>query len=159
MEINTKDVTLTAIFAALYATLGVVFAPISFLALQFRVAGVIRPAVAKKPILAIGYCIGVVITNLFSPFAGFLELVFMPLMSLVAGLAGYYAAKFFGKSYVVAGAVIAVIIPISVSWMLNQLFELPFLVTLPGLLVSEQVVNALGSIVFRAVDSRYRWYE
>jgi uncharacterized membrane protein len=115
--------------------------------------------VAKKPILAIGYCIGVVITNLFSPFAGFLELVFMPLMSLVAGLAGYYAAKFFGKSYVVAGAVIAVIIPISVSWMLNQLFELPFLVTLPGLLVSEQVVNALGSIVFRAVDSRYRWYE
>jgi len=159
MEINTKDVTLTAIFAALYATLGVVFAPISFLALQFRVAGVIRPAVAKKPILAIGYCIGVVITNLFSPFAGFLELVFMPMMSLVAGLAGYYAAKFFGKSYVVAGAVIAVIIPISVSWMLNQLFELPFLVTLPGLLVSEQVVNALGSIVFRAVDSRYRWYE
>jgi len=159
MEINTKDVTLTAIFAALYATLGVVFAPISFLALQFRVAGVIRPAVAKKPILAIGYCTGVVITNLFSPFAGFLELVFMPLMSLVAGLAGYYAAKFFGKSYVVAGAVIAVIIPISVSWMLNQLFELPFLVTLPGLLVSEQVVNALGSIVFRAVDSRYRWYE
>ncbi len=159
MEINTKDVTLTAIFAALYATLGVVFAPISFLALQFRVAGVIRPAVAKKPILAIGYCTGVVITNLFSPFAGFLELVFMPMMSLVAGLAGYYAAKFFGKSYVVAGAVIAVIIPISVSWMLNQLFELPFLVTLPGLLVSEQVVNALGSIVFRAVDSRYRWYE
>jgi len=25
--------------------------------------------------------------------------------------------------------------------------------------VSEQIVNALGSILFRAVDSRYRWYE
>jgi uncharacterized membrane protein len=159
LEINTKDVTLTAIFAAIYAALGVVFAPISFLALQFRIAGVIRPAVAKKPILAVGYAIGVVITNLFSPFAGFLELVFMPFMSLVAGLAGYYAAKSFGKSYVVAGAIIAVIIPISVSWMLNQLFELPIAVTLPGLLLSEQVVNALGSIVFRAVDTRYRWYE
>lgn len=159
MEINTKDVTLTAIFAALYAALGIAFAPISFLALQFRVAGVIRPAVAKKPILAVGYCLGVAVTNLFSPFAGFHELVFMPFMSLVAGLAGYYAAKSFGKSYVVAGAVIAVIIPISVSWMLNQLFGLPIAVTLPGLLVSEQVVNALGSIVFRAVDSRYRWYE
>ncbi|MBC8224196.1 QueT transporter family protein [Candidatus Bathyarchaeota archaeon] len=159
MEINTKDVTLTAIFAALYAALGVAFAPIGFLALQFRIAGALRPAVAKKPILAVGYCIGVVITNLFSPFAGFLELVFMPLMSLVAGFAGYYAAKFFGKSYVVAGAVIAVIIPISVSWMLNQLLGLPFAVTLPGLLVSEQIVNALGSILFRAVDTRYRWYE
>ncbi|MDP7206984.1 MAG: QueT transporter family protein, partial [Candidatus Bathyarchaeota archaeon] len=118
MEINTKDVTLVAIFAALYAVLGVVFAPIGFLALQFRIAGIIRPAVAKKPILIVGYTIGVFITNLFSPFTGFLELVFMPLMSLVAGLAGYYAAKFFGKSYMVAGAVIAVIIPISVSWML-----------------------------------------
>lgn len=159
MELNTKDVTLTAIFAALYVALGMVFAPISFLALQFRIAGVIRPAIAKKPILIVGYAIGVVITNFFSPFAGFLELVFMPLMSIVAGLAGYYAAKSFGKSYVVAGAVIAVIIPISVSWMLNQLLELPIAVTLPGLLLSEQIVNALGSIVFRAVDMRYRWYE
>jgi uncharacterized membrane protein len=159
MEINTRDVTLVAIFAALYAVLGVVFAPIGFLALQFRIAGIIRPAVAKKPILIVGYTIGVFITNLFSPFTGFLELVFMPLMSLVAGLAGYYAAKFFGKSYMVAGAVIAVIIPISVSWMLNQLFELPIVATLPGLLVSEQIVNGLGSILFMAVDSRYRWYE
>jgi uncharacterized membrane protein len=159
MEINTKDVALTAIFAALYVGLGIVFAPISFLALQFRIAGVIRPAMAKKPLLVVGYAIGVVITNFFSPFAGFLELVFMPLMSIVAGLAGYYAAKSFGKSYVVAGAVIAVIIPISVSWMLNQLLELPMVVTLPGLLLSEQIVNALGSIVFRAVDTRYRWYE
>ncbi len=159
MEINTKDVTLVAIFAALYAVLGVVFAPIGFLALQFRIAGIIRPAVAKKPILIVGYTIGVFITNLFSPFTGFLELVFMPLMSLVAGLAGYYAAKFFGKSYMVAGAVIAVIIPISVSWMLNQLFELPIVATLPGLIVSEQIVNGLGSILFMAVASRYRWYE
>ncbi len=159
MELNTKDVTLTAIFAALYVALGMVFAPISFLALQFWIAGVIRPAIAKKPLLVVGYAIGVVITNFFSPFAGFLELVFMPLMSIVAGLAGYYAAKSFGKSYVVAGAVIAIIIPISVSWMLNQLFGLPIAVTLPGLLVSEQIVNALGSFIFRAVDSRYRWYE
>ena len=159
MELNTKNVTLTAIFAALYVALGMVFAPISFLALQFRIAGVIRPAIAKKPVLIVGYAIGVVITNFFSPFASFLELVFMPLMSIVAGLAGYYAAKFFGKSYMVAGAVIAVIIPISVSWMLNQLFELPIVATLPGLLVSEQIVNGLGSILFMAVDSRYRWYE
>ena len=159
MEINTKDVALTAIFAALYVGLGIVFAPISFLALQFRIAGVIRPAIAKKPLLVVGYAIGVVITNFFSPFAGLLELVFMPLMSIVAGLAGYYAAKSFGKSYVVAGAVIAVIIPISVSWMLNQILELPIAVTLPGLLLSEQIVNVLGSFIFRAVDSRYRWYE
>ena len=159
MEIDTRDITLVAVFAALYAALVAAFAPISFFALQFRFAGVIRPAVAKKPILSVGYALGVVIGNLFSPFAGFHELVFMPGMSLIAGLAGYYTAKAFDGSYFVAGVVIASIIPLSVSWMLNQLFGLPIVATLPGIFVSEQVVNVLGSVIFRAIDTRYRWYE
>jgi uncharacterized membrane protein len=70
MKMKTRDLTLVAIFAALYAALVYVFAPISFLALQFRVAGVLRPAIAKKRILVIGYAIGVVVGNLFSPFVG-----------------------------------------------------------------------------------------
>lgn len=159
MELKTRDLTLVAIFAAIYASLVAALAPISFSAFQFRMAGVIRPGIAKKRILVIGYAIGVLIGNMFSPFAGFHELVFMPIISLVAGLAGYYAAKPFKGNYFVAGAVIAVIIPLSVSWMLNQLFGLPIPVTLPGLFVSEQIVNALGSVVFQMVDTRYRWYE
>ena len=97
--------------------------------------------------------------NLFSPFAGIYEILFMPVMSLLAGAAGYYVAKRFNGSYYVCGAVIAVIIPLSVAWMLMQLFNLPMLVTLPGLLVSEQVINVLGATVFKAVESRYRWWE
>ena len=83
----------------------------------------------------------------------------MPLMSLIAGLAGYYAAKVFDRSYILAGATIAVIIPLSVSWMLNQLFSLPISATLPGLFISEQGVNLLGAFIFKAVDTRFRWYE
>ena len=93
MEVKSKDLTFVAIFAALYAVLVYVFAPISFFALQFRVAGALRPAIARKWILAVGYAIGVVVGNLFSPFAGIYELLFMPVMSLVAGLAGYALAK------------------------------------------------------------------
>ena len=137
----------------------IVFAPISFYALQFRIAGVMRPAIAKKPILSVGYAIGVVIANLFSPFTGLHELVFMPIMSLLSGLLGYYLARLLNKSYFVAGFVIATIIPISVSWMLNQLFGLPMLVTLPGIFVSEQVINALGAVMFGLIDSRYNWWE
>jgi riboflavin transporter FmnP len=99
------------------------------------------------------------VANLFSPFAGVYEILFMPLMSLLAGLAGYYAAKRFNGSYYVCGAVIALIIPVSVAWMLNQLFQLPMLATLPGLLVSEQAVNLLGATAFKAVESRVRWWE
>ncbi|MFH0896834.1 MAG: QueT transporter family protein, partial [Candidatus Bathyarchaeota archaeon] len=116
-----------AVFAALYAVLVYMFAPISFYALQFRVAGAVRPAIARKWILSIGYALGVVVGNLFSPLAGPFELIFMPVMSLLAGLLGYLIAQRFKNNYFVAGIVIATIIAFSVSWMLNQLLNLPML--------------------------------
>ncbi len=144
-----------SVYASLYAALVYLFAPLSFYALQFRFAGVLRPAIAKKWILIMGYAIGVVVGNIFSPFVGPYELAFMPFMSMVAGALGFIVAKRFKENYFVAGAVIAVIIPISVSWMLNQLFGLPFIETLPYLLISEQIVCFIGAVVFRIVDMRY----
>ncbi|MFH0749269.1 MAG: QueT transporter family protein, partial [Candidatus Bathyarchaeota archaeon] len=135
VKIKSKDLSLVAVFASLYAVLTYLFAPISFYALQFRIAGIIRPAIAKKWILSVGYAIGVVVGNVFSPFAGIYELMFMPLMSLIAGIVGHMVARKMGHNYFVAGAVIATIIPVSVSWMLNQLFTLPIPVTLPYLLL------------------------
>ena len=158
MEIRTRDISLVAIFSALYVTLVIVFAPFSFYAIQFRIAGVIRPGIARKQVLSVGYAIGVLVANFFSPFAGFHELLFMPLMSLIAGILGYYLAKPFKNNYFVAGIVIAVIIPISVSWMLNQLFGLPIVATLPGLIISEQIINGIGSVLFKLIESRYEWW-
>jgi uncharacterized membrane protein len=155
---ETKDITLVAIFAALYAALVYVFAPISFLAIQFRVAGVLRPAIAKKWILAIGYALGVVIGNIFSPNIGAWELLFMPTMSLVAGLLGHIAARKFGGNYFICGAIVATIIPLSLAWMLTQFGE-PFEVTFAYSLISEQVVCLIGSITFKAIETRFKWWE
>ena len=159
MKIKSRDLSLVAIFAALYTVMVWLFAPISFYALQFRVAGVIRPAIAKKPILALGYAIGVVVGNLFSPFAGMYELMFMPFMSFVAGVLGYALGRVFGGSYIVTGVVIATVIPISVSWMLSQLFSLPILLTLPSLFVSEQVINLIGAALFKVIETNYKWWQ
>jgi uncharacterized membrane protein len=158
VKLTSRDLSLTAIFAALYAVLVYVFAPISFYALQFRVAGVLRPAIARKWHLAIGYAIGVIIGNFFSPFVGVYELVFMPTMSLVAGILGYIAARRFNQNYFVAGAVIATIIPLSVSWMLYQLFTVPLLATFPYTFLSEQLICVLGAGVFRAIEARFVWW-
>lgn len=158
MEVKSKDLSLVAVFAALYVVLVYIFAPISFFALQFRVAGALRPAIARKWILAIGYAIGVVVGNLFSPFPGIYELLFMPAMSLIAGIAGYALARRFKGSYFVSGAVIATIISLSVSWMLLQLFDLPILATLPYLFISEQIVCFIGSGVFIAIETRIKWW-
>lgn len=159
MEFETRDLAIVAIYAALYAALVYVFAPISFYELQFRVAGVLRPGIAKKWILAMGYAIGVVIANLFSPFVGVYELVFMPVMSFVAGILGYALATKFNKNYFVTGIVIGTIIPFSVSWMLFQLFELPMIATFLYLFVSEQIVCFIGSLVFKAIETRIEWWE
>ncbi|KON29719.1 hypothetical protein AC480_02645 [miscellaneous Crenarchaeota group archaeon SMTZ1-55] len=158
MDLTSRDLSLLAVFAALYAALVYVFAPISFYALQFRIAGVLRPAIAKKWTLAVGYALGVVIGNLFSPFVGVYELVFMPMMSLVAGILGYAVAKKFNQNYFVAGAVIATIIPLSVSWMLYQLFTVPILATFPYTFLSEQLICVLGAGVFRAIEARFVWW-
>ncbi len=159
MKINTRDLSLVAVFASLYAVLVYFFAPISFQAYQFRIAGILRPGIAKKWILSVGYAIGVVVGNLLSPFAGFYELVFMPLMSFFAGICGYLIAKRFKNNYLVAGAIIAAIIALSVSWMLNQLFTLPMPATFPYLLISEQVVCFIGACIFRLVDLRVKWWD
>ena len=158
LEMTTRDLALITIFAPLYAALVYIFAPISFFGLQFRVAGVLRPGIARKWVLAIGYALGVVIGNLFSPLGGVHELLFMPVMSLVAGILGYLVAKKFNDNYFACGAVIATIISLSVSWMLLQLLELPMLATFPYLFVSEQMVCLLGSVVFRAIETRVKWW-
>ena len=156
--VKSRDLSLVAVFAALYALLVYVFSPISFYALQFRVAGILRPAIAKKWVLAVAYAIGVVVGNVFSPFSGPYELLFMPAMSFLAGVAGYLAARPFKENYFVAGTVIAVIIPLSISWMLNQLFNLPILATFPYLLVSEQIICLLGAFMFKLIETRFKWW-
>jgi uncharacterized membrane protein len=157
LKIKTKDLTLVVMFAALYAALVYVFAPISFLALQFRVAGALRPAIAKKWILAFGYVIGVVIGNFSSPNLGILELLFMPIMSLFAGLLGYLISKKVSSNYFVCGTVIATVIALSVALMLSQ-FGLPFFSTFPYLFISEQIVCLIGSVVFKMLETRFEWW-
>lgn len=158
MKIKTKDVAITAVFAALYAALVYVFTPISFFALQFRVAGILRPGIARKWTLAIGYAVGVVVGNIFSPFGAY-DLLFMPVMSLVAGLAGYLVAKPFKNNYFVTGAVIATIIPLSVSWMLNQVLGIPIIATLPYLFISEQIICFIGAVLFKLIEKRFKWWQ
>jgi uncharacterized membrane protein len=155
---NSKDISLAIIFASLYAVLVYVFASISFYTLQFRIAGVLRPAIAKKWILALGYAVGIVLGNLFSPFVGIYELLFMPTVGLIAGLLGYILAKKLGGSYFTSGVIIATVIPIGLSWMFNQLFGLPILITLLYTFISEQTICFIGACIFSAIEIRYVWW-
>ena len=158
LEIKTRDLALVTIYAALYAALVFVALPFSFNIAQFRIAGVLRPGIARKWILAFGYGIGVVVANFFSPFAGPWDLIFMPVTSFLAGIAGYLVAKRFNHNYFVAGFVIATIISLSLSYMFSQLGISPMLVALPYLFVAEQVLCLIGAAVFTLIERRFRWW-
>jgi uncharacterized membrane protein len=155
-HVSSKDIALVAVFAALYAIAVYLFSPISFYAVQFRIAGALRPAIAKKWALTIGYATGVVIGNMFSPFVGPLELGFMPVMALVAGIVGYVTARRFNHNYWIAGAVIAAIIAPSISLMFYLLFNLAIVATLPYLLLSEETVCFIGAYTFRMIERRVK---
>ncbi len=159
ITLKTKDLALTTIYAALYAALVYVTIPLSFGVAQFRIAGALRPGIAKKWILAFGYGLGVLAANFFSPFAGPWDLIFMPIMSVIAGLAGYLVAKRFKQNYFISGAVTAVIIAFSLSFMFEQLGISPFIVALPLLLVTELAACLLGAAIFTLIDRRFKWWQ
>jgi uncharacterized membrane protein len=159
LNVNTKDLALTVIFAALYTALVLAFSPIAFGVAQFRIAGALRPAIAKKWILSLGYGLGALVGNFFSPFAGPWDLVFMPIMSIIAGLAGFLVAKRFKQNYFASGAITAIIIAFSLSFMFEQLGISPFLVTLPMLLVTELAACIIGAVVFTLIDQRLKWWQ
>lgn len=161
LKIQTKDLALTSIYAALYAVLVLVFAPLSYGPFQFRIAGALRPGISKKWILAFGYGIGAVIGNIFTPYPLYYELLFMPIMSLLAGLAGYAIAKPFKGNYFVSGAVTAAIISVCVSWMLSQplVLNLPIILTLPYLFAAEQIVCLIGAVAFSLIGAKFKWWQ
>ncbi len=159
LKITTKDLALTTVFAALYAALVAVTIPFSFGVAQFRIAGALRPGIAKKWILAVGYGLGVVVANVFTPYPGPWDLVFMPAVSFLAGIAGYFVAKPLKGNYFVSGAVTATIISVSLSYMFSQIGVAPMLVALPYLLVAEQAVCLLGAFIFRFIETRFVWWK
>jgi len=158
IKLTTKDWALTIVFASLYAALVYINIPMSYSAFQFRIAGALRPAIGKKWILAFAYAIGVVAANVFSPYGAW-DLVFMPAVSLLAGLAGYVVAEKFGGNYFVTGIVVAFIVPLCLSWMLYVTQGAPMIATLPYLLIAEQIVCLIGALVFKAIDTRFKWWK
>ena len=142
----------------MYAVLVWFFQPISFAAVQFRVAEGLKPAIAKRWTLALAFALGNFIGNIVSPFGGIYELGFMPMMNIVGGLLAFAAARLFKGNYLVAAVVYATVIGLSVSWMLHVLFGIPLEFLVPVLLASEQIIMIAGAVLFWLLEKRWKWY-
>ncbi len=134
---NINFITRAALIAALYAALTMVFAPISYLQVQVRIAEALTVLAYIEPAAILGLFIGCVIANLQSPL-GPLDVIFGSTLTLMAALATYKIGRIFSRrgqtSSPHLGPLVGLLPPVifnafGVALILNLILELPYFVT------------------------------
>jgi len=155
---RTRDIAEAAAFASLYAVLTWVLAPISYQVFQFRVAEALKSIVVRRRHLIWAFVVGNALSNIFSPFVGVWELLWMPFMNVLgAGSAWLLGYKIPGlKGMAVGGAAYAVWVAFGVSFMLYMLFSVPWLLTFIYLLIPEVILIVGFSPAMSRVNDRLK---
>jgi uncharacterized membrane protein len=135
-----------SIVSALYVALTVLVTPISYGPIQFRISEAVIILVAARPHLILFVPIGCFVANLFSPYAGFWDWIFMPLVSTLGALPIY----FFKRRYLLATAwLYAVVTAVGVGFMLSVLLQKGFLVLTLPVLVSQTIIMTLAYFLYK----------
>ena len=142
-----RRVAVAGVVGALYVVLSLLVAPLAYGPVQFRLGEVLKPLVIKYPVTIPAFAVGVGLVNLFSPVAGGLELVLMPVVNLVGGVLCWLVARRLGGTFgTYAGSLLfALIIAAGVATVLHFAAGLPYLVTFGSVAVSEVVLLFLGN--------------
>ena len=142
-------VAVAGVVGALYVVLSLLVAPLAFGPVQFRLGEVLKPLVIKYPATIPAFAVGVGLVNLFSPVAGGLELVLMPLVNLAGGGLCWFVARRIGGlvGTYVASALFALVIAAGVATVLHFAAGLPYLVAFGSVAVSELVLLLVGNAV------------
>ncbi|MEW6636394.1 MAG: QueT transporter family protein [Actinomycetota bacterium] len=142
-----RRVAVAGVVGALYVVLSLAVAPIAFGPVQFRVGEALKPLVIKYPATIPAFGVGTVIINLFSPFAGVLELAFMPLVDATGGLLCWFIARRIGTTFgtYVASFVYALYTAAGVAIVLTVATDLPYLLNFLSVAASEVVLLLIGN--------------
>jgi uncharacterized membrane protein len=140
-----RRVAIAGVVGALYVVLSIT--PFSYGPVQFRIGEALKPLVIKYPVVIPAFGIGTVIINLFSPFAGVLELVFMPLVDVTGGMLCYLVARRVGGAFgtYLASLVYALYTAAGVAVVLTLATGLPYLAAFASVAVSETILLLLGN--------------
>lgn len=145
---KTRAVIKTAIVAAAYAALTISLAPISFGAIQIRVANAligIVPLIGMPA--ALGISLGVFIGNMASPLGP------LDLLSAIPTFLGLLILmRLKDRSVIVGLTCYTVIVSVWVGALLNYVLGMPFLITFAYLVVGVGIATVgLGYILYRSL--------
>jgi uncharacterized membrane protein len=144
-----RRVAVAGVVGALYVVLSLQVALLAYGPLQFRLGEVLKPLVIKYPATIPAFAVGVGIVNLFSPQAGGLELILMPIVNLIGGTLCWFVAHRIGGvvGTYVASLIFALIISAGVATVLHFAVGLPYLFAFGSVAISEVVLLLLGNTV------------
>jgi uncharacterized membrane protein len=142
-----RRVAVAGVVGGLYVVLSLAVAPVAFGPLQFRVGEALKPLVIKYPATIPAFGVGTVIINMFSPFAGVLELAFMPLVDVSGGVLCYLVAQRVGGAFgtYLASLLYALYTAAGVGVVLTVVAGLPYFASFASVAVSEAVLLLLGN--------------
>ncbi len=138
---SIKDITIAAVIAALYAALTVVFAPISYGVVQFRISEALTLLPILFPQAIPGLTVGCLVSNLIGGY-GVWDVVLGTLATLIAAILTY---RLRGRLWLAALPPM-VVNAVIVGGMLHFLFALPLLATMASVGLGELAVVAVLGI-------------
>jgi uncharacterized membrane protein len=126
LKLQTKEIALIALYAALYAVLVVEVPGLSYGPLNLRIADAMIGAVPLLGLAGVlGHTLGVFVGNMPSPF-GVIDLL-NTIPSFVMAFVVYYVYKRTKNDYAVLGtfAAYSAVLGVTVGWMLSAPFNIP----------------------------------
>lgn len=151
-----KILTINAIIAALYVVLGMVVAPISFMALQFRLPEIFNHLIVFNKKYFWGIIIGVFIMNLFFSGLGWIDLVFGVGQSVISLLIMIGISKYV-KGIIprmIINTILFSITMVFIAWELFLALDYPFLETWLFASASELIVMGIGIPLMYILNKR-----
>ena len=148
MEKSALNISLTAIFGALYAVGVIALAPLSFFIVQVRVADAIIPL---SVLLGWPVILGVTIGNIVANMYGGLGIIDIVGGTIANFLASFFAYKLRKKPFIATWAATATITVIVGSY-LSLLFSVPIEIGLLGVFIGSVIaINILGYLLILAL--------
>ena len=153
---NSRGLALAAMLAALYAADVVLFAPISFQAIQVRVADALLPlSVLLGPAAVAGLGLGAFIGNFYASPWGWVDVIGGTVANVVAtALAWFVGRRSFRGAWVLATSIEVVVITLIVGTYLAPLTHTPLAFSLFYILIGEIAAVGIGGYILLKAVSR-----
>lgn len=144
-----RRVAVAGVVGALYVVLSLLVAPFAFGPVQFRIGEALKPLVIRYPATIFAFGVGTIIVNLFSPFAGTLELLLMPVVDMVGGFLCWFIAKKIRGPFgtYLASIFYALFTAAGVGVVLTVVAGFPYLFAFATVAVSEVILLIVGNAV------------